>query len=360
MQRLELEGRGFPTFLWSILGLALSLSAVYGLFVTSQVPTQSETASWRRRSFEVLASDVVAGRSGGPKPPGVWSSRLRTLIDASNDPEEGPHWWTPANAYFGSVETRTDPQSYYWDGLKRIGRRDQPLVFFQFTFAGYGHFELYGQAPQRISPGTGFFAVIPSRHRYYLPEGSPGWTFAWIGIYHPYFLRRIIKQVAAKGPVVLADPKSPLVNSLLRLVRGAFHKDFGDRFEVEQELFDFVLAYERQTQDSRAPEGERLLGELRARVLADPRASHDIETLAAEVGLSRTAFGHYFRGRTGVSPARFITEVRVQEAARLLIATRRPLAMIAESCGFANANHFGKVFRRFRAQSPGAYRRSLG
>jgi transcriptional regulator GlxA family with amidase domain len=55
-----------------------------------------------------------------------------------------------------------------------------------------------------------------------------------------------------------------------------------------------------------------------------------------------------------------MTEVRVQEAARLLATTDLSVAGIARACGFANANHFGKVFRRFRQQSAGAYRRSDG
>lgn len=75
--------------------------------------------------------------------------------------------------------------------------------------------------------------------------------------------------------------------------------------------------------------------------------------------MSRSAFGHYFPERTGLSPARFMTEVRMQAAARLLVATTFPLSRIAEESGFANANHFGKVFRRFRQQSAGAYRRAL-
>jgi transcriptional regulator GlxA family with amidase domain len=50
----------------------------------------------------------------------------------------------------------------------------------------------------------------------------------------------------------------------------------------------------------------------------------------------------------------------VQEAERLLTTTDLTLTHIASACGFANANHFGKVFRRFRAQSPSVYRRSIG
>src|SRR5205814_59646 len=107
----------------------------------------------------------------------------------------------------------------------------------------------------------------------YLPPASPGWTFAWIGIYHPYLLRRVARQVAITGPVVRTPAASPLVASMMRLVRGAFEKDFRDRFEVELALFEFLLAYERLAAESRDPRGDRdrLLEWLRARVLAAPR-----------------------------------------------------------------------------------------
>lgn len=320
----------------------------------------AEAALWRRRSFDVQASDVVAGRTIGPEPPRVWAKTMRRFIDASRQLEEAPTWWTPVDTYFGSVETRVEPNSYFWDGMRRIGRRDRPLVFFQFTLAGFGHFELQGRPPQRVGPGAGFFAVIPSRHRYYLPESSPGWSFAWVGIYHPYLLRRIAKQVAATGALVQAQPNSPLVRHLLRLVRGAFRKDFDDRFQVEQELFAFTLAFEKLVQATPDSEGERLLQELRSRVLSEPRRPLDIELLSSERGMSRSAYSHFFRARTGLTPARFITEVRVQEAARLLVSTRLGLDAIASECGFANGNHFSKVFRRFRHQSAGTYRRSIG
>mgnify|MGYP001544841861 CR=1 FL=1 len=91
----------------------------------------------------------------------------------------------------------------------RLGPNDPPLVFFQFTLAGFGHFESYGRPPQRIGPGQGFFAVLPSRHRYYLPQASPGWTFGWIGLYHPYLVRRIARQVTSTGAVVDTPANSP-------------------------------------------------------------------------------------------------------------------------------------------------------
>jgi AraC-like DNA-binding protein len=328
--------------------------------MNGQLRSEKEVALWRRRSFDVQASEVVAGRARGPQAPRTWARRLADFVEASQKLVEAPPWWTPVDAYFGSIETRTDPSSYYWDGMKRIGRRDHPLVFFQFTFAGFGHFEPYGRPALRVGPGSGFFAVIPSRHRYYLPESSPGWTFAWIGIYHPYLLRRIRKQVALTGPMIEALPTSPIVAHLLRLVRGAFRKDFRDRFAVERELFDFTVAYQRMAQAQTGPEGDALLEELRRRVLAEPRHRFGLEELGRERAMSATAYSHFFRSRTGVTPARFMTEVRVQEAARLLRSTSWSMDRVASTCGFANGNHLGKVFRKFRHQSAGAYRRSIG
>jgi AraC-like DNA-binding protein len=312
--------------------------------------------------MDVLRSEVVARRSVGPSPPREWAPSLRQLIEASRSPDPGPSWWTPSNAFFGSVETRLDPNSYLWDGMRRLRKKDAPLFFFQFTLAGWGVFEQHGGAPQRIAPGTGFFAIIPSRHRYYLSAASPGWTFGWIGIYHPYLLQRVTKQVAATGAVLSVEPRSAFIGSALRLVSGAIRKDFRDRFEVELALFEFVIAYERLAYQSSDPDGERdrLLEAVRKRVLADPKHPINVDALAADHGMSRSHFSHFFRTRTGLTPARFVTETRVREAARMLVQSRAPLKQIADACGFANVNHFCRVFRRFRHLSPGAYRRTVG
>lgn len=318
-------------------------------------------STWQRRSFEVITSDVVAGHTPGPAPPPEWAPHLRRLVEASRGPAQGPSWWSPTSAYFGNVETRTDPGGYRWDGMRRLNRPDRPLVFFQLTLAGWGQFELYGKKPQRLGPGSAFFAVVPSRHRYYLPRASPGWTFAWVGIYHPYLLGRIAKQVASTGSVLRVEPSTPLAAHTMRLVRGAFEKDFRDRFEVELALFEFLLSYERRAHELSDPHGERerLLAWLRARVLANPGRPLPVDAIAAERGMSRSHFSHFFRQRAGLTPARFMTEVRVQEAARSLLDSQAPLKQIATDWGFADVTHFGKVFRRFHHASPAAYRRSL-
>ncbi len=246
--------------------------------------------------------------------------------------------------------------------MKRRGRHEPRYAFFQFTLAGWGCLEVGGGPPQRIPPGKAFFAAVPSRHRYYLPEESPGWTFGWVGLYQPYFVERIANQIAATGPLVTVAPDSPLVAVAARLVRGAFQKDFRDRFDVERALFDLVLAHERsaQTASERGGTRERLLETLCGLVMADPSQPLDVTRVAAEHGMSRSHFSHHFKASTGLSPGRFMAEVRIQEASRLLLQTRTPLKEIAKACGLNNVSHFTKVFRRFQHLTPAAYRHSRG
>ena len=127
-------------------------------------------------------------------------------------------------------------------------------------------------------------------------------------------------------------------------------------------LFELLLAYERAGEELLDVTGnrERLLEWVRARVLARPRQSPRVDAIATERGMSRSHFSHFFHNATGMSPARFMTEVRVQEAARMLIATRAPLKHIADAWGFATVNHFCRVFRRLQHTTPAAYRRSFG
>jgi AraC family transcriptional regulator of arabinose operon len=329
--------------------------------VTDRIASPSKVALWQRQSYEVLTSDVVASRNPGPQPPPEWAAALHQLTLLSRKPVPSPSWWTPRTAFFGSIETRTDPTSYHWDGMKRLARGDPPLFAFQLTLAGWGNFQLYGQSPLRVTPGKAFIALMPSRHRYYLSEDSPGWTFAWISIYHPYLLARIAKQVSATGPLIDVAPDGPLAASTARLVRGAIKKDFSNRFEVELALFEFLLACEQAAQPARdsSVEGRQLLDAVRSRIVAGLPKALDVHTLAAEYSMSRTHFSHFFRARTGLTPAHFATEVRIHEAARMLLETHTPIKQIADACGYANANHFCKVFRRIQHVSPKAYRRTI-
>ncbi len=79
--------------------------------------------------------------------------------------------------------------------------------------------------------------------------------------------------------------------------------------------------------------------------------------LSAVSGLSDFHFARAFKRSTGYSPHQFVVLRRLARAKALLAETRRNMADIAQSCGFASSQHLATVFRRMTGATPTAYRR---
>ncbi|WP_249279064.1 helix-turn-helix transcriptional regulator [Bordetella genomosp. 5] len=87
----------------------------------------------------------------------------------------------------------------------------------------------------------------------------------------------------------------------------------------------------------------------------DCTCNHAVADLAAQAGLSRYHFIRAFRARTGITPHAFQTDLRIQQARRLLQAGQAP-AEVAHALGFADQSHFQRVFKARVAATPGQYR----
>lgn len=80
------------------------------------------------------------------------------------------------------------------------------------------------------------------------------------------------------------------------------------------------------------------------------------EDLARHVGISAGHLSQLLKERTGRSFVEMLREVRVQEAAKLLLETDRSLAEVAASCGFCDQSYMTHVFRDLRGITPKQYR----
>ncbi|WP_051341754.1 GlxA family transcriptional regulator [Pseudonocardia spinosispora] len=82
----------------------------------------------------------------------------------------------------------------------------------------------------------------------------------------------------------------------------------------------------------------------------------DVETLAAQVHLSRRTFDRRFRAATGVSPLQWLLHQRILRAQRLLENTDLPVDAVARQVGFTAAVSLRPPFRRIVGVSPQDYR----
>lgn len=87
-----------------------------------------------------------------------------------------------------------------------------------------------------------------------------------------------------------------------------------------------------------------------------PNAKLSEETISQELNISRIYFSSLFRKITGQTYVSYLKEVRMQEAARLLVQTREKVYVIAEKVGFEDTNYFSFIFKKYYGISPSQYR----
>jgi len=78
--------------------------------------------------------------------------------------------------------------------------------------------------------------------------------------------------------------------------------------------------------------------------------------LASVAALSPFHFHREFKRSTGLTPGKYILEVRIKRAETLLSDTDLPLAQVAVQVGFADQSHFTVAFRRATSMTPRTYR----
>jgi AraC-like DNA-binding protein len=105
----------------------------------------------------------------------------------------------------------------------------------------------------------------------------------------------------------------------------------------------------------RDPQVGRALASIHAR----PTEEWTAESLAHEVGMSRSAFAQHFSSLVGQPPMQYLATWRMHLAAQRLREGRNSVAQIAFGIGYDSEAAFSRAFKRQFGTSPGTWRRQL-
>ena len=98
------------------------------------------------------------------------------------------------------------------------------------------------------------------------------------------------------------------------------------------------------------------LRELRVWMAEHLTADLSVPALAQRVAMSPRNFQRVFTNEAGKSPARYVEELRIETARRLLERTTQSMDEIADRCGFGSADVLARAFTRVLQATPGEYR----
>ncbi|NYZ12973.1 AraC family transcriptional regulator [Azospirillum sp. RWY-5-1] len=98
--------------------------------------------------------------------------------------------------------------------------------------------------------------------------------------------------------------------------------------------------------------GDRQIGEALRLMHGEIDRPWTVASLAARVGMSRSAFSSRFSSRVGRPPLDYLTHWRMLVARRLLSEERADVASIASAVGYTSQSAFGHAYKRTFGHSP--------
>ena len=103
---------------------------------------------------------------------------------------------------------------------------------------------------------------------------------------------------------------------------------------------------------------DKRLGKVLEQLFNAPQQAWNMDALAALAAMSRANFMRVFQQKIGRAPGKFLTQLRLQEAALLLNKTQKNILSVALEVGYQSEAHFSKAFKALYGMTPSQYRKA--
>ena len=240
---------------------------------------------------------------------------------------------------------------YHWDN--RV--RKNSYVLLQYTISGKGSF----QTPDHTYPqqaGDLFLVQVPGDSQYSLPDDSECWDVLYLE-FSSECLPLLYHIHLSCGPAFHLEASSTLPEQMKQLYADAISNQLASVFDNSKAAYAFLLDLADYALEHPALSSPRVT--LAKNYLDSHYYTTDLnlDEVADAIGLSKYHLCREFNHLYGISPGKYLANLRLQKSCALLLQSRQhTIAEIASMVGFSNDNYFCKVFRKAFGTTPTQYR----
>jgi AraC-like DNA-binding protein len=255
-----------------------------------------------------------------------------------------------------SYPTRGHADGYYFE-LSR-GRRLNEYQLLYIT-EGEGTFHSASVSEAKLREGD-LFLLFPGEWHSYHPTPDTGWKSYWIG-----FRGRNMDDRVRAG---FLSPQKPIYHvgfsdEIVGLYKEAYRTAIIEAAYSQQlmagmvnHLIGLMYSLERNIQLGRNQAHVDLISRARLRIRESLESSLTIQQVADEMGVSYSNFRKLFKEHTGISPAIYQQDLRLQRAKELLSTTNMSVKEIAYRLNFESPDYFSAKFKSKTGRRPSELR----
>ncbi len=218
------------------------------------------------------------------------------------------------------------------------------MYIIHYVLSGEGFFNSV-----RVKSGEGFLVSFGDRCEYHSSPDAP-WKYFWIA-FGGCDAKNIAKKYVAPNEFGVFEFN--LSSDFLALIDNLFSEEAPINARKALGYFYFFTTYngksKREYKNAYVEDAKKYMSLNFSRSIS-------ITELASVIGINDRYLYNLFVKHEGVSPKRYLSELRLSRAELMLKSTRLSISEIAELCGFPDVLSFSRFFSKNKSTSPTKFR----
>lgn len=270
--------------------------------------------------------------------------------------QENNLWQTKVNTIgFESVQQHSSyPNTGHPAGYSFNYDAGRVLQEFQLVYITKGKGQFSSQQIQACDIHEGTVIILkPGEWHTYRPNETTGWECYWVG-----FSGLGTENLSALNPLIKIGYDEEMVGLYRKILEVSNNERSGYQ-QLLSGILIHLLAYLFYREKDKNWKDKEVLTKIdKARLIIREKINTPIspEELAASLNMSYTWFRRMFRQYTGLAPAQYIAQLKIQKAKELLSITTKTIKEIALELGYESIDYFSTQFRKQAGQTPTQFR----
>ncbi len=262
------------------------------------------------------------------------------------------HIKVPPNIEYPLVD---DPSHHYFHWS--TGRR---LSEYQILYVtkGEGIFESEITGPRKIKAGD-LFILFPNIWHRFRPNKNTGWDEYWVGFDGPLINHyRTNEFLNPENPVIPIGLQEDIIENNLKIIQLIKDEKPGFQYIVSGILVQ-ILGQIFAIKKNHSFEGKMIETQIRQAkimILENMHTTISQEGIARNIGLGYSLYRKKFKEYTGVPPAQYQIQLRINKAKDLLITTNQSFKELGHELGFESTDYFFRLFKQKTGFTPSEFR----
>lgn len=208
------------------------------------------------------------------------------------------------------------------------------------------------------------FLLKPNEMTYYVANSSDPWSYYWIGISGTkledlFSLSKINETAILKYS---QSKKTKTIGNLIKeivlqtesnLTQLDYIKAYSYLYSI---MYELGKAYPNPLRENKIKHD--YFSQIKNYIDQNYHNNIDIQSIADQLNINRSYLSVLFKKHIGLSPKKYMMDVRMKRASQLLFATKMTINEIAFSVGYNDQVTFSKAFKNYFLLTPSQYRKS--